>query len=139
MTLHPLRAMQRRGSAANPTSVQDYRSTLRRLALRDDRFIESLLADERESAAVSKIDRRSHALVRVGALIAMNAAPPSYMSAIDDAEEAGVSRDEIVGTLIAVLPIVGAARVVSAAPSLGLAIGYDVAEALETLEDDRLA
>jgi hypothetical protein len=48
-----------------------------------------------------------------------------------------VSRDEIVGTLIAVLPIVGAARVVSAAPSLGLAIGYDVGEALEALDDDR--
>jgi 4-carboxymuconolactone decarboxylase len=82
---------------------------------------------------------RSHALVRLGALIAMNAAPPSYMSAIDAADEASVSRDEIVGTLIAVLPIVGAARVVSAAPSLGLAIGYDVTEALETLEDERLS
>jgi 4-carboxymuconolactone decarboxylase len=131
--------MPRGGSRANPVEVQDYKTTLRRLALRDDQFIESLLADERESANVSKIDRRSHALVRVGALIAMNAAPPSYMWAIDAAEAAGVSRDEIVGTLIAVLPIVGAARVVSAAPSLGLAIGYDVAEALETLEDNRLS
>jgi 4-carboxymuconolactone decarboxylase len=119
--------------------VQDYRTTLRRLALRDDEFIESLLAGDRESAAASGIDRRSHALVRLGALIARNAAPPSYMSAIDAADEAGVSRDEIVGTLIAVLPIVGAARVVSAAPSLGLAIGYDVTEALETLEDERLS
>ena len=119
--------------------MQDYRTTLRRLALRDDEFIESLLAGDRESAAASGIDRRSHALVRLGALIAMNAAPPSYMSAIDAADEAGVSRDEIVGTLIAVLPIVGAARVVSAAPSLGLAIGYDVTEALETLEDERLS
>ena len=118
--------------------MQDYKTTLRRLALRDDRFIASLLADDRESASVSKIDPRSHALVRVGALIAMDAAPPSYMWAIDAAEQAGVSRDEIVGTLIAVLPIVGAARVVSAAPSLGLAIGYDVNEALETLEDERL-
>jgi alkylhydroperoxidase/carboxymuconolactone decarboxylase family protein YurZ len=131
--------MRRGASRAKSTAVQDYKTTLRRLALRDDRFIESLLANDRDSVAASKIDRRSHALVRVGALIAMNAAPPSYMSAIDDAEEAGVSRDEIVGTLIAVLPIVGAARVVSAAPSLGLAIGYDVAEALETLEDDRLS
>jgi hypothetical protein len=47
--------------------VVDYKTTLRRLALRDDRYIESLLADERESAAISKIDPRSHALVRVGA------------------------------------------------------------------------
>ena len=64
---------------------------------------------------------------------------PSYMSAIDAAEQAGVTREEIVGTLVAVLPVVGVARVVSAAPNLGLAIGYDVAEALETLDEERLA
>jgi 4-carboxymuconolactone decarboxylase len=115
--------------------VEDYKTTLRRLALRDDRFIESLLADERESAAISKIDPRSHALVRVGALIAMNAAPPSYMSAIEAAEDAGVTHEEIVGALIAVLPVVGAARVVSAAPNLGLALGYDVGAALEELDN----
>jgi hypothetical protein len=46
-----------------------------------------------------------------------------------------VSYDEIVGTLIAVIPIVGVARVVSAAPNLALALGYDVAEALELVED----
>ena len=115
--------------------MEDYKTTLRRLALRDDRFIESVLAHEQESAAISKIDPRSHALVRVGALIAMNAAPPSYMSAIDEAGEAGVTHEEIVGALIAVLPVVGVARVVSAAPNIGLAMGYDVGEALETLEN----
>jgi len=119
--------------------VDDYKTTLRRLALRDDRFIESLLSGDRENAAASRLDPRSHALVRFGALIAMNAAPPSYMSAVDAAEQTGVTRAEIVGTLVAVLPVVGVARVVSAAPNLGLAIGYDVAEALETLDEERLA
>ena len=42
--------------------VEDYKTTLRRLALRDDRYIESLLADERESAARSGLDPRAHAL-----------------------------------------------------------------------------
>jgi 4-carboxymuconolactone decarboxylase len=115
--------------------VEDYKTILRRLALRDDGYIESLLADERESAAVSKIDPRSHALVRVGALIAMDAAPASYMSAVEAAGEAGVTHDEIVGALIAVLPVVGVARVVSAAPNLGLGLGYDVGAALEELDD----
>jgi hypothetical protein len=72
--------------------------------------------------------------VRLGALIALNAAPPSYMSAVEAAGEAGVTREEVVGALIAVLPIVGVTRVVSAAPNLGLAMGYDVGEALEALE-----
>jgi alkylhydroperoxidase/carboxymuconolactone decarboxylase family protein YurZ len=117
--------------------VEDYKTTLRCLALRDDRYIESLLADERESAARSGLDPRAHAFVRIGALIAMNAAPPSYMSAVDAADRAGVTHEEIVGALIALLPVVGAARVVSAAPNLGLAIGYDVGDALERLEPDR--
>jgi 4-carboxymuconolactone decarboxylase len=117
-------------------AVEDYKTTLRRLALRDDRYIESLLADDRVSATISKIEPRAHALVRLAALIAMNAAPPSYMSVVDAADEAGVTHEEVVGTLIAVLPVVGIARVVSAAPNLGLAIGYDVGEALETLEHE---
>jgi len=116
--------------------VKDHKTTLRRLALRDDRYIESLLADERESAARSGLEPAVHALVRVGALIAMDAAPPSYMSAVDAAGRAGVTHEEIVGALIAVLPVVGVARVVSAAPNLGLAIGYDVGDALERLEPD---
>jgi hypothetical protein len=40
----------------------------------------------------------------------------------------------MVGTLIALMPIVGVARVVSAAPNLALALGYDVAEALELVD-----
>jgi 4-carboxymuconolactone decarboxylase len=116
--------------------VGDYRAILRRLSLRDDRYIDTLLAEEASATAASELDPRGHALVRVGALIAADAAPPSYMSAVEDALAAGSTRDEIVGTLIAVLPVVGAARVVSAAPNLGLALGYDVAEALEAVEDD---
>ena len=118
--------------------MEDHKTILRRLALRDDRYIASLLADERESAARSGLDPDAHALVRVGALIAVDAAPPSYMSAVEAAGHAGVTHEEIVGALIAVLPIVGVARVVSAAPNLGLAIGYDVGDALERLEADRL-
>jgi 4-carboxymuconolactone decarboxylase len=116
------------------SSVDEYKVTLRKLALRDDRFIDALLADEPASSAHAQIDPRSHALARIAALIAVDAAPPSYMSAVQAGVRAGASREEIVGTLIAVLPIVGVARVVSAAPNLGLALGYDVAAALEAVD-----
>ena len=43
--------------------------------------------------------------------------------------------DEIVGTLIAVAPVIGLARVVSDAPELALALGYDVEAALEAQGD----
>jgi 4-carboxymuconolactone decarboxylase len=114
--------------------VDDYKLTLRRLALRNDHYIVALLSEERANATLAGIDPRSHALARIAALIALNAAPPSYMSAVEAGLEAGLSYEEIVGTLIAVLPIVGAARVVAAAPNLALALGYDVVDALEVID-----
>jgi alkylhydroperoxidase/carboxymuconolactone decarboxylase family protein YurZ len=111
--------------------VDEYKLTLRRLAVRDDRYIDALLSEEHANMTLAGIDARSHALARVAALIAMDAAPPSYMSAVEAGLEAGVTHEEIVGTLIAVLPVVGTSRVVAAAPNLGLALGYDVADAFE--------
>jgi 4-carboxymuconolactone decarboxylase len=115
-------------------SVDDYKLTLRRLALRDDRFIDALLSEEHANVTLAGIDPQAHALLRIAALIAVDAAPPSYMSAVEAGLHAGASRDEMVGTLIAVIPIVGVARVVSAAPNLALALGYDVSEALEAVD-----
>ena len=115
--------------------MEDYQVILHKLAVRDDRYIEGLLQNEHASVTIAGVEERTHALVRIGALIALDASPASYMPSVDAALRAGASRDEIVGTLIAVLPTVGVARVVSAAPNLGLALGYDVAEALELVEN----
>jgi alkylhydroperoxidase/carboxymuconolactone decarboxylase family protein YurZ len=111
--------------------VDDYKATLRRLAVRDDGYIEALLQADRRNAVFAGLDERSHALVRLGAMIALDASPAAYMCSVEAALEADASYEEIVGTLIALLPVVGVPRVVSAAPNLGLALGYDVAEALE--------
>jgi 4-carboxymuconolactone decarboxylase len=118
--------------------VPDHEDTLRKLAIRDDAFVDSVLARERENVAASGLDAKTHALVRVGALIAIDAAPPSYMNAIESGLASGATVDEIVGVLIAVMPAIGVARVVSAAPKLGLGLGYDVADALEGLEGEAL-
>ena len=111
--------------------MRDREETLRKLAIRDDAFVASILARERDDAATSGLDAKTHALVRVGALIAIDAAPPSYMDPVESGLASGATVDEFVGALIAVMPTVGVARVVSAAPKLGLALGYDVVEALE--------
>ncbi len=115
--------------------MEDYQVTLRKLALRDERYIDGLLQTDRANPTMAGIDDRTHALIRIGALIALNAAPPAYMDSVNAALRAGASHEEIVGTLIAVLPTVGVARVVTAAPNLGLAMGYDVSEALELVEN----
>ncbi len=111
--------------------MAEHEDTLRRLSVRDDEFVEQLLGDTRANETVSRLDGKTHALVRVAAMVALDAAPPSYMDAIRSAQRFGASCDEIVGCLIAVIPVVGVARVVSAAPKVGLALGYDVEAALE--------
>jgi alkylhydroperoxidase/carboxymuconolactone decarboxylase family protein YurZ len=105
--------------------------TLRKLAIGDHAFIERMLACRHSNVAGSALDPKTHALVRLGALIAADAAPPSYLDAIESASEAGASEEELAGCLIAVLPALGTACVISAAPKLSLALGYDVAAALE--------
>ena len=114
--------------------MAEYKETLRRLALNDERFMDSLLGMGRDTVEVSRLDPRTHALVRLAAALAIDAAPSSYQANAEMALAAGVSIDEIVGTLIAVAPTVGLTRVVSAAPELALALGYDVDAALETPE-----
>ena len=65
-------------------------------------------------------------LVRLGALLALGAATSTLRSTVDRAVEAGATEAEIVGVLVAVAPAVGLARVVSSAPRLAVAIGYDI-------------
>jgi 4-carboxymuconolactone decarboxylase len=122
------------GAADDETAA--YKQTLRSLALSDERFVESVLGMSHDTVEVSRLDPKTHALVRLGAALAIDAAPSSYQSTIDQALAAGAGIDEIVGTLIAVAPTIGLARVVSAAPELALALGYDVDAAFETPERD---
>lgn len=72
------------------------------------------------------LDPRTVALVRLGALVAIGGgAVPSVGALTDDALGAGASVTDVVDVLFAVLPIVGSARVVAAAPRLALTLGHD--------------
>jgi 4-carboxymuconolactone decarboxylase len=113
-------------------AVPQHEETLRKLAIRDDAYVDSVMVDQGANRAASCLERKTYALVQLGALVAVDASPPSYLEMIETARRAGATNDEIVGTLIAAMPAVGVARVVSAAPKLGLAVGYDVAAALES-------
>lgn len=115
----------------------EYQQTLRSLALSDERFMESVLRIRHDTGEPSQLDKKTHALVRLAAALAIDAAPTSCQSAVEFALAAGASGDEIVGTLIAAAPIVGLARLVTAAPKLALALGYDLDAAFEATEWDR--
>jgi 4-carboxymuconolactone decarboxylase len=121
----------RRARARVEAPVSDIERTLLKLAIGDDAYIEGMLSSQAANLTESRLDAKTHSLVRLGALIAADAAAPSYLDAIDAARRSGTSDEELVGCLIAILPTLGAVRVTSAAPKLGLALGYDVAAALE--------
>jgi 4-carboxymuconolactone decarboxylase len=112
---------------------------LRRLALHDEAFIESVLAmdlntDVRDTPC--PLSPRTRALVRLAALLAIGAAPISYQCHVGAALEAGATPDEILETMLAVARISGIARVVQATPDVALAMGYDLDAAFEELDPD---
>ena len=117
---------------AERENMAEYKETLRRLTLSDETFVAAVLGMGRDTVEVSQLDQKTHALARLSASLAVDAAPISYQSNVGLALTAGATVDEIVGCLIAVAPVIGLARVVSAAPELALALGYDVDSALET-------
>lgn len=109
---------------------------MRRLALHDEDCIETMLAMHLKDDRALGLDPKTRALVRLGALVALGAAPVSYQWSVGVALDAGATADDIVGTLIAVAPISGLARVVLATPDVALPIGYDLDAAFEELEPD---
>jgi alkylhydroperoxidase/carboxymuconolactone decarboxylase family protein YurZ len=113
-----------------------YKNTLRCLALNDEQFVVSVLGMGHDTIDASGLDQKTHALLRLAASLAVDAAPSSYQSIVERAQATGATVDEIVGCLIAVAPTIGLARVVSAAPELALALGYDVDAALEGSDGD---
>jgi alkylhydroperoxidase/carboxymuconolactone decarboxylase family protein YurZ len=101
---------------------------LRRLALNDDEAVRAAIAGGPASAA---LDLKTAALVRLAALLSIGAVTASCRAAVGLATAAGATEEEVVGVLVAIAPAVGAARLVTAAPRLALAIDYDVEAADE--------
>ena len=110
--------------------MDEYKQHLRRLAVHDDALLDALAVDS-GACTPSAIDEKTAALVRLAAMVAVDAAPHSFQHAIALALAAGATSDEIVASLEAVTPVTGAARVVQCAPKVALALGYDVDAALE--------
>ena len=102
----------------------DHHHALLMLSVRDRAFFTLVDQDEQDNLHVSELTAHQAALARLAALV-------SYIHVVEEALSAGASVDDLVGTLIAVMPSTGADRVVSAAPKLALALGYDIDAALE--------
>ena len=102
--------------------------------MNDEDFIERSRSMQLTDIDASGLDPKTHALVRLGSLIALDAAPASYQANTSMALSCGASVEEIVGALIAVAPIVGVANVVSASQHIALAVGYDIDADFEAVD-----
>jgi 4-carboxymuconolactone decarboxylase len=88
-------------------------------------IIETLAMMHLDTLERSGLDERTYHLVRLGALVAMDAAPISYLVNLEVAADDGVTAQDAAGCLVAVAPIVGSARVVSAAGNVLQGFGLD--------------
>ena len=88
-----------------------------------------------DSIEASSLDSETLMLVRIAALVAVDAPAASYMLNLGGASEVGVDAEQVRGVLAAVAPIVGTARVASATGNIVKAL--DVAIEIAELEDDQ--
>jgi len=65
-------------------------------------------------------------LVRIAALVAVDAPVVSYLMNLDAASEVGIDAEKVRGVLAAVAPIVGTARVASAAGKIAEALAVEI-------------
>lgn len=77
------------------------------------------------------LDDQIAALVRLAALIAIDADTPAYQGAVSSAISAGATPEQITDVLVAIARVTGSALVMSAAPKLAMAMGYDVDDGME--------
>ena len=100
----------------------------------DSPILELLAKMNVAGVEASSLDAESLMLVRLAALVAVDAAPISYVLNMEMAGETEISADDVQGMLAAIAPIVGSARVASAAGKMVRALGIELA--LADLEDD---
>jgi hypothetical protein len=108
--------------------MDDRETMLRRISLSDPRLLRG--PAEPSPGGRGQLDPRWQALVRLGALLSTDPTNAALQQVVDEALALNITRDEIVGALVCLLPTVGLRQAATVAPRLGLAIGYDVEEAL---------
>lgn len=72
------------------------------------------------------LDARTFALVKIAALISVDAPPASYMWQIPNALADGATPEDILGVMRAIAPQIGMPKVVAAAPEIMVALGLSL-------------
>ena len=87
-----------------------------------------------DSLEASNLDPKSLMMVRIAALVAIDAPPVSYLLNVGAAADSGLVMEDVQDILIGVAPIVGTARVAAAAGNIARALGFAIAAVEAELE-----
>jgi 4-carboxymuconolactone decarboxylase len=104
----------------------DTHQTLTGVATGDASLLDEVLGLREAQMDSTGLDARTFALVKIAALIALDAPPASYAWQVGNALNDGASPEDILAVLRAVAPQVGGPRVVAAAPEIMLALGLSL-------------
>jgi alkylhydroperoxidase/carboxymuconolactone decarboxylase family protein YurZ len=106
--------------------AQQTQDVLMGIATSDMDMLETAIGIREAAQEQTGLDPRTFGLVKIAALIALDAPPASYAWQVANALDEGASPEDIVGVLRAVAPQVGGPRVIAAAPEIMLALGLSL-------------
>jgi 4-carboxymuconolactone decarboxylase len=93
-------------------------NALGRIAAGEAPVLETLLEMNLDAADRSGLDPETYLLVRLAALVSMDAAPVSYLITLGAAADTGLTVEKMQAVLVAIAPVVGSARVTAAAGAI---------------------
>ena len=111
-----------------PAVAADTHQTLSGISAGDVNLLEGAMGLREAQLEASGLDARTFGLVKIAALIALDAPPASYAWQVANALEGGATAEDILGVLRAVAPQVGGPRVVAAAPEIMISLGLALPE-----------
>ena len=110
-----------------------YQETLRRLAIFDEELVTAGFGLDLTRTSV--LDLKTAALLQLAASVAIGSSAVCLEWSAARALAAGATKDEIADVLLAIAPVAGIGRVVSAAPQVAMALEYDIEATLGELDD----
>jgi alkylhydroperoxidase/carboxymuconolactone decarboxylase family protein YurZ len=111
------------------SQIARFQETLRRLAIFDEGFVHAGFGLDR--ADTSALDAKTTALLQVAVSVAIGSSAVCLQWSAARALAAGATKDEITDVLLAIIPVAGLGRIVSATPAVATALEYDIEAALE--------
>jgi alkylhydroperoxidase/carboxymuconolactone decarboxylase family protein YurZ len=98
--------------------------------------LDVLAAMTEAAVETTNLDPALQILVRFAALVALDAAPASYLFHFGAGADQGLTMEDAQQVLVTLAPLVGSARIVSASSKISRALGFALAVAEAEAESD---